>query len=315
MSTYKSNLQFQRKLIICTIVTVFFISFCLFAFWLCSFIKLSIPSKLNTTDNSSSSSTLKIKSVKLDYKLAVQNNFSIDYDIPPSKQAKGTVRIPVLTYHHTVTLPKDPKTRDYYVSPTILEEQMAYLSSKGYTSVTPQEFLNQLINGMNPEQKLVMITFDDGGADNYTYAFPILKKYGMTGVFYVPSNKHGITNKQLKEMSDAGMIIEPHGKTHMLLSKVTDITVLSDEIGNSKINIENLTGKKVVSFCYPGCEYNSTVFTSLRNNGYRLAFSCGKSIDHKISNKYSLSRMHVYNDMNHFKSILSGISYYPSYSD
>jgi hypothetical protein len=28
-----------------------------------------------------------------------------------------------------------------------------------------------------------------------------------------------------------------------------------------------------------------------------------------------LSRMHVYNDMNHFKSILSGVPYYPAYSD
>jgi peptidoglycan/xylan/chitin deacetylase (PgdA/CDA1 family) len=197
-----------------------------------------------------------------------------------------------------------------------MDAQMAYLANKGYRSITPQEFYDQLATGQNPKQKLVMITFDDGGADNYTYAFPILKKYGMIGVFYVPSSRHGMTNAQLKEMSDAGMVIDPHGKTHMMLAKVTDSAVLASEIGDSKIALEHLTGKKVVSFCYPGCEYNGTVISTLKSDGYKLAFSCGKSIDHKISGSYVLSRMHVYNDMNNFKSILSGVWYYPApYAD
>jgi peptidoglycan/xylan/chitin deacetylase (PgdA/CDA1 family) len=239
------------------------------------------------------------------------NNFNDPYDVTPAAQAKGTVRIPVLTYHHVAPVVDKPGIKDYYVSPEMFDQQMAYLEDHNYKTLTPQEFYDQVASGKNPTQKSVLLTFDDGNYDNYEYAYPILVKYGFTGTFYVPSNRRAINNAQLKEMSNAGMIIDPHGKTHMLLSHITDPAILATEIGDSKTIIQAITGVKVVSFCYPGCEYNSTVIHTLASDGYLLAFSCGTSIDHKLSYRYALSRMHVYNDMRHFKSILSGVSYYP----
>jgi len=241
---------------------------------------------------------------------AIENNFGIDYDVPPEPQAANTVRIPVLTYHHIDTLPNS-NSRDYYVSPKMFDEQMKYLSDKNYRSLTPKEFYDQLKTGKNPTHKSVMITFDDGNVDNYKNAYPILLKYGFVGVFYVPSNKRGMTNSQLQEMANHGMIIDPHGKTHMMLSKVTDSGTLYQELVASKINLQNVTGQISNSFCYPGCEYNGYVTSMLASNGYLLAFSCGKSIDHKLGSRLVLSRMHVYNDMQDFKSILSGKWYYP----
>ena len=238
----------------------------------------------------------------------------MDYDVPPAPQKANSVRIPVLTYHHVAPLPNG-SARDYFVSPKIFDEQMAYLAEKNYNILTPKEFYDILQTGKNPKQKSVMLTFDDGNKDNYDNAYPILLKYGFTGVFYVPSNRRGISNSQLKEMSNNGMTIDPHGKTHMLLSKITDPAVLYDELVVSKINIQNITGKTSISFCYPGCEYNGTVTSTLASNGYLLGFSCGESIDHRIGSRFVLSRMHVYNDMANFKSILSGVWYYPTFSN
>jgi peptidoglycan/xylan/chitin deacetylase (PgdA/CDA1 family) len=138
-----------------------------------------------------------------------------------------------------------------------------------------------------------------------------LEKYGFTGVFFVPSSKRGLNNTQLKDMVAHGMVIDPHGKTHMLLSKVTDPAVIFDETVNAKHSLTTVTGQSSNTFCYPGCEYNGAVISTLSSNGYLMAFSCGESIDHKFSQRFALSRMHVYNDMNDFKSILSGIFYYP----
>jgi hypothetical protein len=72
-----------------------------------------------------------------------------------------------------------------------------------------------------------------------------------------------------------------------------------------------VTGKPVVAFCYPGCESNGKVRGLLSSYGYKLAFSCGRSIDHRLSQRLSLSRIHIYDDMEYFKSILSGKWYYP----
>lgn len=46
--------------------------------------------------------------------------------------------------------------------------------------------IKDYING-NSEDKIVL-TFDDGTLDHYTNVFPILKKYGVTGVFSVSDN-------------------------------------------------------------------------------------------------------------------------------
>jgi peptidoglycan/xylan/chitin deacetylase (PgdA/CDA1 family) len=278
----------------------------------------SLNSNNVVTDNSLSTDNIVFKKVEMSFDelvTGVIDNFNIDYDVTPATQKAGTVRIPVLTYHQVGELAGKPKTRDYYVSPKILDEQMQYLSEKGYKTLTPTEFYEILKTGKNPKQKSVMLTFDDGNYNNYSNAFPILKKYGFTGVFYVPSFKRGINNAQLKEMVSGGMVIDPHGKTHMMLKKITDSAILYDELVNSKHSIESVTGQTSNSFCYPGCEYNGSVTSMLASNGYLIAFSCGTSIDHKPSGRFTLSRMHVYNDMNHFKSILSGVPYYPAYSD
>jgi len=271
------------------------------------------------TDNLSSTDNIASQIINTDNNELITgliNNFNLDYDIPPAPQKAGTVRIPVLTYHQIDSLAGKGNSRDYYVSPEMLDKQMQYLLDKGYKTLTPKEFYDILKTGQNPKQKSVMITFDDGNYNNYSKAFPIIKKYGFVGVFYVPSARRGINNSQLKEMVNAGMIIDPHGRTHMLLGKITDPTILYSELVTSKLSIESVTGKTSYSFCYPGCEYNGAVTSTLASNNYLLGFSCGSSIDHRLSSRFSLSRNHVYNDMQHFISILSGTNTYPySYSD
>lgn len=263
------------------------------------------------TDNQQSFSGFHVAPPINEFITASILNFDKDYDVTPAPQASGTVRIPVLTYHHLAPVPNKAGVRDYYVSPEVFEEQLKYLDEKNYKVLTPKEFYDLLMTGKNPIQKSVMLTFDDGNYDNYQYAFPLLKKYGFTAVFYVPSDRSGISRAKLREMTDAGMVIDPHGRTHMLLGKVDDADSLYSEITVSKRNIEYMTGKTAVSFCYPGCEYNGAVIGTLRSSNYLLAFTCGRSIDHRPGNRFVLNRMHVYDDMNHFKSILSGVSYYP----
>lgn len=272
-----------------------------------------VPIEIKDTDNSTAEYELAQQDVPGPLTTAIIENFNLDYDIPPEAQNSGTVRIPVLTYHHLAPLPSNPKTRDYFVSPEMFEQQLAYLNEKNYKTLTPQEFYDQLASGVNPTQKSVLLTFDDGNYNNYSNAYPLLLKYGLKATFFVPAGRKGISNSQLREMSDNGMSIEPHGKTHMLLKGVTAQGVLNNEIGSAKTIIESITGKKVTAFCYPGCEYNGAVTKTLGANGYLTAFSCGKSIDHTMRIRYVLSRMHVYNDMENFKSILSGKWYYPIY--
>ncbi len=256
--------------------------------------------KYNTiTSNSSSKTPSPV------YKLI--ENFYEDYDYPQTPQEKGTVRIPILNYHHIAPLTGKIGQDAYFVSPEMFEKQMEYLYKKGYKTLTPEEFFEQLKKGENPAQKSVMITFDDGNIDCYKNAFPVLKKYNMTAVFYIVSKKSGISVANLKEMSEAGMSIHSHSATHIDLRFINDNETLYSEIVSSKNWISSVTGKAIISFSYPGCGSSPLVISTLKENNYQFAVSCGKTIDHKYTNRFTLSRIHVYNNFENFKKILSGI--------
>ena len=233
-------------------------------------------------------------------------NFNQEYDVSPIAQAKGTVRIPVLMYHNIGAQPNNIHTRHLYVTPEMFEQQMAYLVRKNYHSLTPAEFYELLKSGKNPEQKSVMITFDDGTYGHYQYAFPILKKYGMVGVFYVVSSKSGISRAKMREMAAAGMVIDSHTATHMDLTKISDEATFANEISGSRYALQAATGKQVVSIAYPGCVAKSKAIAWTQSSGYLLGFSCGKSIDHRLSQRFVLSRLHVYNNFDNFVRRLSG---------
>ncbi len=236
-------------------------------------------------------------------------NFQKDYDVTPVSQPNGSVRIPVIMYHQIANAPEGSSSfkQGLYTSPELFEEQIAYLTKKNYKSLSSAEFFEILKTGANPKQKSIMLTFDDSVANHYTTAFPILKKYGQTGVFFVVSNRSSIYPIQLKEMADSGMDIQSHSSTHPDLSKVSDIGILTTEISSSKYAIQSMTGKPVLSIAYPGCVGNTQTFNVVASSGYYLGFSCGKTIDHYFGNRLSLSRVHIPKDMDGLKRILSGI--------
>jgi peptidoglycan/xylan/chitin deacetylase (PgdA/CDA1 family) len=235
------------------------------------------------------------------------NNFDSAYDYPVTAQGKGTVRIPVLTYHHINALPKSITDRPYFVTPEMFDRQMAYLKEKNYRSLSMQEYFDQLKSGKNPTQKSVLITFDDSDADQYKYGFPTLQKYGFIGTFAIISAKSGITPAQLREMSAAGMDIASHSKYHEDLAKLDDDGVLNDEIANSRYDLQARTGEPVIAIIYPGCTADGQAIGHVKAAGYSLGFTCGKSIDNRFSQRYILNRMHVYSNFENFKQRLSGI--------
>jgi peptidoglycan/xylan/chitin deacetylase (PgdA/CDA1 family) len=61
---------------------------------------------------------------------------------------------------------------------------MSYLA-KNFTVVSLSRLLDQIDQGVGVQQRTVAITFDDGYRDNYLYAHPILKQYGLPAAVFV----------------------------------------------------------------------------------------------------------------------------------
>ena len=68
--------------------------------------------------------------------------------------------------------------------------QMRYMR-KNYDVISFQELKSIIESGDVLPKRCAMITFDDGFADNYFNAFPILKELGMPALFSVITSRWG----------------------------------------------------------------------------------------------------------------------------
>jgi peptidoglycan/xylan/chitin deacetylase (PgdA/CDA1 family) len=89
-------------------------------------------------------------------------------------------RFQIIGYHK---VSPDPHPFFEPVEPAVFEQQMQFLKDS-YNVVELQELVARSQQGQLPE-RAVAITFDDGYRDNYEYAFPILKKYGLPATIFV----------------------------------------------------------------------------------------------------------------------------------
>ena len=128
----------------------------------------------------------------------------------------------------------------------------------------------------NNSSKIIILGFDDNRKGDFTYAKPILDKYGFKATFFIICGKtvdKGAMNWQdIAAMQSDGMDIESHTMTHKHLNHLS-ASALNFEIAGSKQCLTN-HGYNVTSFAYPYDEGadNVTVVNTVAKN-YELARS------------------------------------------
>ena len=93
------------------------------------------------------------------------------------------LRIPIFIYHTIAnSKPTNTKAQEIYrTDPALLNEQLSYLDTHGYTTVTMKQVADMLRRGTtSPITHPVALTFDDGWVTQYNNALPILKKHKAT---------------------------------------------------------------------------------------------------------------------------------------
>ena len=182
----------------------------------------------------------------------------------------------VLEYHAIGSHPDWPQ--GMVVAPATFDRHLQYLQEKGYHMVTVAELADRLATGKSME-KYIALSFDDGYTDNYTEAFPLLKKYNARGTFSIINKKIGgkiyMNAEQLKEMQRAGMEIASHTFSHNRLEDI-DPVYLNWEIGVSKYDLEKRllpADETVCTMSYPCGSYNEQSIAKLKEFGYKAALT------------------------------------------
>lgn len=120
----------------------------------------------------------------------------------------------------------------------------------------------------NNSRPAVVITFDDGYADNCLHAIPTLISKKIPFTYYVTTNNvrtgeyypHDIKNNQqlapnsideIKAMSDAGVTIGVHTRTHCNVAQLNSKNEFDYEIKGSRNDLAEWTGKLPQHFAFP----------------------------------------------------------------
>jgi peptidoglycan/xylan/chitin deacetylase (PgdA/CDA1 family) len=226
--------------------------------------------------------------------------------------------IPILMYHN-VAHPSATNRRTFTVSPDKFEAQLRYLHDHQFTTLTIAQLANFLPSRRALPTKPVVLTFDDGYADFYESAFPILKRYDATASVYVVSNwvqlcaspqnnTKMMSWSQLRQLHAEGIEIGAHTHNHVKLDSIAHHQARW-EIAHSKQCIEQHLGlgAQVFTFAYPFGRYTSAVSQAVIECGFRAACAVRYDMSSLADKPYELARIIVQGNhtLDDFKALLT----------
>ncbi|HOK79338.1 MAG TPA: polysaccharide deacetylase family protein [bacterium] len=187
------------------------------------------------------------------------------------------------------------------VTPEMFESQVKFLLDKGYKPVSLYQYIEE-----RSFTNRFCVTFDDGFADNYFFAYPVIKKYNIRPTIFLIAHFIGTEKiynkykdkekdrylkwKEVQEMLRSNVDFGSHTLSH------PDLTVLDrkhawDEIFESKKFIQKNIGRKIDFFCYPYGKQNKKIRDMVKNAGYTGAVVTNWKGDFDI---YALPRIGIY---------------------
>ncbi|MFZ0895232.1 MAG: polysaccharide deacetylase family protein [Candidatus Nitrosopolaris sp.] len=123
-----------------------------------------------------------------------------------------------------------------------------FLPAISYSQLSPTPSSNNIAN-----TKVVILSFDDNRKGDFTYAKPILDKYGFKATFFIicgkTTDKGAMNWQEIASMQSDGMDIESHTMTHKHLNHLS-ASALNFEIAGSKQCLTS-HGYNTTSLAYP----------------------------------------------------------------
>lgn len=201
-------------------------------------------------------------------------------------------------YHHIAAPPPRAGAirRDLSVTPVAFEAQLRYLVRAGYHPILLRDLIAHLNLGAPLPSKPIILTFDDGYKDQYTNAYPLLKRYGFVGTFFIVTGFIGqqeyLSWEEIEVMSAEGMEMEAHGHTHPDLRGRPTSYIVWQVLG-AKEALEARTGQPVRFFSYPSGKYDQRVMRVLHSAHYWGAVTVRQGTRQSSLRPFELQRIRV----------------------
>jgi peptidoglycan/xylan/chitin deacetylase (PgdA/CDA1 family) len=213
-------------------------------------------------------------------------------------------RFPVILTYHSISDGRSP----LQISPRLFAEQMEWLHDN--VRVAPlAEVVSALTDRRPLLERTVALTFDDGFADFYISAAPILRRLKFPATIFLLTGLCGKTNNwpgqdawvgerrllgwdQVAELAQDGFELAAHSISHPALTALPSEEA-EHQIAGSKAELQERTGHAVEFFAYPYGRWNPAIRTIVREH-YRGACSTGAGVVQPEADPFALPRVDVH---------------------
>ncbi len=219
----------------------------------------------------------------------------------------GTLRriySPILMYHYVSELPEDADEyrQGLTISPAQFTDQMDFLHTSGYETISLYQLDNALNYGAELPHNPIVLTFDDGYIDHFNDVFPFLIEFGYIGTFFVITDRldnndpQYITWEQAQLMEGAGMSIESHTKSHPDLRNRNYDYLIFQVLGSIE-SIEAHLGQPSLMFSYPSGRYDENTLEILGTMPVQRAVTTENGAWHTTDNRLEVTRLRISGNM------------------
>ncbi len=129
--------------------------------------------------------------------------------------------------------------------------------------------------------RLVILTFDDATASQYSVVAPLLKEYGFGATFFIcefPPNFSDTSKymnwRQIRELDRMGFEIANHTQNHPAIAKLTEDKIV-EQLDYIERKCDSMKIAHPVTFAYPGYSLSIPVMNLLQEKGYQFARAGG----------------------------------------
>jgi len=191
----------------------------------------------------------------------------------------------ILMYHDVVA---GTPQEIHGVSVAQFTKQMQWLHDAGYQVIGIEDWFAAQRAGKSTPANAVALTFDDGFEDNYTRAWPILQQHGFTATIFLVTGALAETSawregglararmlslQQILEMAAGGITFGSHTVSHRRLTALEGQAEIDRELVESRVALEQLLQREVLSVCYPFSQVNPLIKARVRIAGYQMGFT------------------------------------------
>lgn len=219
---------------------------------------------------------------------------------PAQNDKREPVKLCIVMYHGLTK--NEAQQNQYMIDPSMLEQDLQYLTQNGYHTIVVEDLLNYYDQGLPLPEKPVMLTFDDGYYNNYLYAYPLLQQYHCRAVLSPIAAEADKAEKEqsknefysqcgwqeLKEMAESGVVeLQCHsydlhhleGGTQGIAQKKGESDTAYQKRLQTDLNtacgaIREHTQQTAICMVYPFGAKSRRTEEVIRSMGFRAAMDC-----------------------------------------